>query len=63
MAKKVTAWEAAHKKQSSERTCVEHANADHKQCRPLQRYLGHYEYYTETHPAITGLVSEPTAEQ
>ncbi|MFB7577333.1 transposase family protein [Streptomyces sp. NPDC056165] len=62
-AEEVTAWEAARKKQSSERICVEHANAEHKQWRPLQRYLGRREYYTETHLAIAGLVSDRTAER
>jgi hypothetical protein len=62
-AQEVTAWEAARKKQSSERICVEHANAEHKQWRPLQRYLGRREYYTETHLAIAGLVSDRTAER
>ncbi|MFF3518703.1 hypothetical protein [Streptomyces sp. NPDC002573] len=57
------AWEAARKKQSSERICVEHANAEHKQWGPLQRYLGRREYYTETHLAIAGLVSDRTAER
>ena len=50
-------------KQSSERICVEHANAEHKQWRPLQRYIGRREYYTETHLAIAGLVSDRTAER
>ncbi|WP_327249830.1 IS30 family transposase [Streptomyces sp. NBC_01320] len=62
-AAEVTVWEEARKKQSSERICVEHANAEHKQWRPLQRYLGRREYYTETHLAIAGLVSDRTAER
>lgn len=62
-AEEITAWEEARKKQSSERICVEHANAEHKQWRPLQRYLGRREYYTETHLAIAGLVSDRTAER
>ncbi|MFF0143390.1 transposase family protein, partial [Streptomyces sp. NPDC005227] len=62
-AAEVTAWEEARKKQSSERICVEHANAEHKQWRPLQRYLGRREYYTDTHLAIAGLVSDRTAER
>jgi hypothetical protein len=57
----VTAWEAARKKQSSERIPVEHANAEHKQWRPLQRWIGRREYYDETHLAIAGLVSDRTA--
>jgi hypothetical protein len=57
----VTAWEEARKKQSSERIPVEHANAEHKQWRPLQRWIGRREYYDETHLAIAGLVSDRTA--
>ncbi len=57
------AWEEARKQQSSERICVEHANAEHKQWRPLQRYLGRREYYDETHLAIAGLVSDHTAKR
>ena len=62
-AEDVKAWEGARKQQSSERICVEHANAEHKQWRPLQRYLGRREYYDETHLAIAGLVSDRTAER
>lgn len=57
----VTAWEQARKQQSSERICVEHANAEHKQWRTLQRYIGRREYYDDTHLAIAGLVSDRTA--
>jgi hypothetical protein len=60
-AEAVKAWEKARKQQSSERICVEHANAEHKQWRPLQRYIGRREYYDETHLAIAGLVSDRTA--
>ncbi|MGW8877642.1 transposase family protein [Streptomyces mirabilis] len=59
----ITAWQEARKKQSSQRICVEHANAEHKQWRPLQRYVGRREYYDETHLAIAGLVSDRTAER
>lgn len=59
----ITAWQEARKKQSSQRICVEHANAEHKQWRPLQRYLGRREYYDETHLAIAGLVFDRTAER
>lgn len=62
-AEDITAWEEARKEQSSERICVEHANAEHKQWRPLQRYIGRREYYDETHLAIAGLVSDRTAER
>jgi hypothetical protein len=53
------AWEEARHAQSSERICVEHANAEHKQWRTLQRYIGRREYYDETHLAIAGW--SPTA--
>lgn len=56
-------WEEARHQQSSERICVEHANAEHKQWRPLQRWIGRREYYDETHSAIAGLVSDRAAER
>ncbi|MGI5507804.1 transposase family protein [Streptomyces sp. CA-106131] len=59
----VAVWEAARKKQSSERIPVEHANAEHKQWRSLQRWIGRREYYDETHLAIASLVSDRTAER
>ncbi|MFF3129406.1 transposase family protein [Streptomyces sp. NPDC057908] len=62
-AEEVAVWEEARKKQSSQRICVEHANAEHKQWRPLQRYLGRREYYDETHLAIASLVSDRAAER
>lgn len=62
-ADETAAWERARKQQSSERICVEHANAEHKQWRPLQRYIGRREYYDETHLAIAALVSDRTAER
>jgi hypothetical protein len=34
----VAAWDAARHQQSSERICVEHANAEHKKWRTLQRF-------------------------
>ncbi|MGC4987597.1 hypothetical protein ACLQ18_44755 [Streptomyces sp. DT193] len=40
-----------------------HANAEHKQWRPLQCYLGRREYYDQTHLAIVGLVSDRSAER
>ncbi len=57
----VAVWETVRKKQSRERIPVEHANAEHKQWRPLQRWIGRREYYDETHLAIAGLVSDRTA--
>jgi hypothetical protein len=52
------AYEEQRHRQSSERICVEHANAEHKQWRPLQRYPGRREYFEETFLAISGLVSD-----
>lgn len=49
--------------QSSEWICVEHANAEHKQWRALQRYLGRREDFDETYQAIAGLVSDRAAER
>ncbi|GAA2495044.1 hypothetical protein [Streptomyces gobitricini] len=40
---------------------VEHSNAEHKQWRPLQRFTGRRETYTEIHFAIVGLVSDRSA--
>jgi hypothetical protein len=57
----VTAWEQARKAQSSQRICVEHANAEHKQWRSLQRYLGRREDFSQTYQAIAGLVSDRAA--
>ena len=55
------AYEEQRHRQSSERICVEHANAEHKQWRPLQRYTGRREYFEETFLAISGLVSDRAA--
>jgi hypothetical protein len=54
-------WENSRKSQSSQRICVEHANAEHKQWRSLQRYTGRRDYYDQTHQAIAGLVSDRAA--
>ena len=59
----VAAYEEQRHRQSSERICVEHANAEHKQWRPLQRYLGRREHFEETFLAISGLVSDRAAER
>jgi DDE superfamily endonuclease/Helix-turn-helix of DDE superfamily endonuclease len=50
-------------KQSSERICVEHANAEFKQWRPLQRFTGRRDDFEETFLAIGGLVSDRAAER
>ena len=55
------AYEEQRHKQSSERICVEHANADLKKWRPLQRYLGNRDDFDETFQAIAGLVSDRAA--
>jgi len=57
----VARWEVERKAQSSQRICVEHANAEHKQWRALQRWIGRREYYDETHLAIAALVSDRAA--
>lgn len=54
-------WREDKRRQSSRRICVEHANAEHKQWRPLQRFLGRREHYPATHRAIAGLVSDRAA--
>jgi hypothetical protein len=59
----VAAWDEARHRQSSERICVEHANAEHKQWRTLQRYLGRREDFDETYAAIAVLVSDRAAER
>jgi DDE superfamily endonuclease/Helix-turn-helix of DDE superfamily endonuclease len=55
------AYEEQRHRQSSERICVEHANAELKQWRPLQRYLGRREDFDETFLAVAGLVSDRAA--
>ena len=57
----LAAWQRARTQQSSQRICVEHANAEHKQWRALQRWIGRREHYAETHLAIAGLVSDRAA--
>jgi hypothetical protein len=51
-------WREQRRRQSCERICVERANAEYKQWRPLQRYTGRRETYPETHLAIAALVSD-----
>jgi hypothetical protein len=59
----VAAWESERHRQSSERIVVEHANAEHKQWRTLQRYIGRREYFDQTFAAVGGLVSDRAAER
>ena len=61
--KDIAAYEEQRHRQSSERICVEHANAEHKQWRPLQRYTGRREYFDETYTAIACLVSDRAAQR
>jgi hypothetical protein len=56
-------YNAARKAQSSQRICVEHAIAEPKQWRPLQRYIGRRERFEDTVLAIAGLVSDRCAER
>ncbi|MFC9269053.1 transposase family protein [Streptomyces zhihengii] len=56
-------WREMRRRQSSRRICIEHANAEHKQWRPLQRLLGRREHYPATHRAIASLVSDRTAQR
>ena len=57
------AYQAQRHQQSSERICVEHANAELKQWRTLQRFTGRREEFDETFLAIAGLVSDRAAER
>ena len=54
------AWEAQRKAQSSQRIPVEHAIAEHKWWRVLQRFTGRRELLPETINAIAGIVSDRT---
>ncbi|MER5184828.1 hypothetical protein ABT009_42190 [Streptomyces sp. NPDC002896] len=54
-------WRELRRRQSSRRICVEHANAEHRQWRPLQRYTGRREDYGEIHLAVASLVSDRAA--
>jgi DDE superfamily endonuclease/Helix-turn-helix of DDE superfamily endonuclease len=60
-AEQITVYEVARKQQSSQRICVEHAVAEPKQWRSLQRWIGRREYYAQTHLAVAGLVSDRAA--
>jgi hypothetical protein len=57
----IQAWELARHAQSSARICVEHAIADSKNWRPLQRWTGRRQYLPETIQAIGSLVSDRAA--
>ncbi|MFF4909049.1 transposase family protein [Streptomyces sp. NPDC001260] len=55
------AWREMRRRQSSQRICVEHANAELRQWCPLQRCTGPREDYAATHQAIVSLVSDRSA--
>jgi hypothetical protein len=61
VAEQVAAWKQARQRQSSRRICVEHAIAEHKQWRCLQRWIGRRDYYGEAYLAVAGLVSDRAA--
>ena len=54
-------WEQQRHAQSSARICVEHAIAEPKQWRSLQRWTGRRDHLPETALAIAGLVSDRAA--
>ena len=54
-------WEQQRHQQSSQRICIEHAIAEPKQWRTLQRWTGRRGYFQETALAIAGLVSDRAA--
>jgi len=56
-------WEQQRHRQSSQRICIEHAIAEPKQWRTMQRWTGRREYFQETALAIAGLVSDRAAER
>ncbi len=56
-----TLWEQHRHQQSSARIAVEHAIAEPKQWRPLQRWTGRRDHFQETALAIAGLVSDRCA--
>jgi DDE superfamily endonuclease len=58
-----TRWEQERHQQSCERICVEHAIAEPKQRRTLQRYIGRREHLDDTAQAIAGLVFDRSADR
>ncbi len=56
-------WRQAKRRQSSRRIAVEHANAELRQWRPLQRWTGRRQDYAATHCAIAGLASDRAAKR
>jgi hypothetical protein len=56
-------YNVARHAQSSQRICVEHAIAEPKQWRPLQRHIGRREHFEDTMLAVAGLVSDRCVER
>src|SRR5437762_2594818 len=56
-------YNTVRKAQSSQRICGEHAIAEPKQWRPLQRYIGRREHFEDTMLAIACLVSDRCTER
>ncbi len=54
-------WEQRRHQQSSQRICIEHAIAEPKQWRSMQRWTGRRDYFEPTALAIAGLVSDRAA--
>jgi len=57
------AWRETRRRQSSDRICVEHTNAELRQWAPLRRFTGRRDIYAETHLAIASLVSDRSAQR
>lgn len=57
-AERHTEWQIARTAQSSQRIPVEHAIAEHKWWRVLQRFTGRRELLPDTINAVAGLVSD-----
>lgn len=55
------AWREARRRQPYRQFCVEHANAEYNQWRPMQRYTSRREDFAETQAAIAALVSDRSA--
>jgi hypothetical protein len=62
-AEDAASYEQARHQQSSQRICVEHAIAEPKQWRPMQRWTGRRNSFEETSQAVAGLVSDRTAKR
>lgn len=62
-AAELAVYQDTRKAQSSQRICAEHAIAEPKQWRPLQRYIGRREHFEDTILAVAGLVSDRCAER